>query len=229
MKEYHATQHGTRRQGDSLDLLNEERILLAGLLQEWANTDPARTTQEESVPVRWDHGTLGKLIIEHSAVRAAASADIARVLHARGGQTHIADRLHEETANLRQSLKVMDETSRGLAPIALAIEPAFSSEVETLRNIVTDTRNGGPSTDEIEHALGPDRQRLRSAKYIRKHAPTHPGGRADSWFNRAGPLLRVHAVWNRLRGMPWAEGSPSGNPQIARRYNRDLESEDIVQ
>lgn len=228
MKEYHATQHGTRRDGDSLDLLNEQRILLAGLLQEWANTDPSRTRPEESAVVRWDHGTLGKLIIEHSAVSAAAGTDIVRVLYSRGGQADVASRLDDETVSLRRSLNVMDEASRGLAPIALAVEPNFSSEIETLRSTVG-TTSRTPSADEIEHALGEDRQRLRSAKFIRKHAPTHPGNNLDRWYNRYAPLVRLHAIWNRLRGMPWAEGSPTGNPEIAKRYNRDLDPEEMAQ
>ena len=69
-------------------------------------------------------------------------------------------------------------------------------------------------------ALGPERHRLRSAKFIRKHAPAHPGP-PGRWYDRIPVLLRLRAAEDRLRGFPWGE-SRLGDRKLARRYDREI-------
>ncbi len=80
MKRPHFTQHGTRTSGDALDVFVEETALLRQLFAKWNTTTPDRTMGGGAVTAKWDHGTVGKLLLEHAAVRLAAGEDIARVL-----------------------------------------------------------------------------------------------------------------------------------------------------
>ena len=95
MKLPHFTQHGTRTTGDALDLFVEETSLLRELFAKWHTTTPEPTMGEKVVTAKWDHGTIGKLLLEHAAVRLAAGEEIvprsagdrteSRVLHAARG------------------------------------------------------------------------------------------------------------------------------------------------
>ena len=83
MKLPHFTQHGTRTSGDALDVFVEETDLLRQLFAKWNTTSPNRSMGGAAVTAKWDHGTIGKLLLEHAAVRLAAAEDIARVLSRR--------------------------------------------------------------------------------------------------------------------------------------------------
>jgi hypothetical protein len=219
MKLPHFTQHGTRTSGDALDLFVEETALIRELFAKWNTTTPERTMGDRTVPAKWDHGTIGKLLLEHAAVRLAASEDIARVLEEIGRSRESA-RLDEWH---RPVLDDMYDSSRGVQPIALAITPGFIEAVEQLQELVRPAVGGGPEARarlDLSAALGPERTRLRSAKFIRKHAPAHPGP-SRRWYDRIPVLLRMHAAEDRLRGFPWGE-SRLGDRKLAERYDREI-------
>ena len=222
MKLPHFTQHGTRKSGDALDLFAEESTLLRQLFAKWNTTTPDRTMGGNAVTAKWDHGTVGKLLLEHAAVRLAAAEDIARVLR-EVGRTQEARRLVETSRLVRPVLDEMYDNSRGVQPISMAIAPGFIRPLEQLQDLLRQELGGGPESlarSELTAALGPERTRLRSAKFIRKHAPAHPGP-GQRWYDRIPVLLRVHAAEDRLRGFPWGE-SHLGDRKLAERYDREI-------
>lgn len=222
MKLPHLTQHGTRTSGDALDLFVEETALLRQLFAKWNTTTPERTMGGEAVPAKWDHGTIGKLLLEHAAVRLAAGEDIARVMGelGRGGE---ASPLEETNHRLRPILDQMYDTSRGVQPISVAITPGFIEAVDQLQEVLRPELGGASerqARSRLTDALGPERTRLRSAKFIRKHAPAHPGPEGR-WYDRVPALLRLHAAEDRLRGFPWGESS-LGDQKLAEHYDREI-------
>ena len=222
MKLPHFTQHGTRKSGDALDLFTEETALLRQLFAKWNTTTPDRSMGGNAVPAKWDHGTVGKLLLEHAAVRLAASEDIARVLK-EIGQSLESSRLEETHHLVRPVLDQMYDSSRGVQPISVAITPGFIEAAEQLQELLRPELGGAPEDkvrSELTAALGAERARLRSAKFIRKHAPAHPGAQRR-WYDRVPVLLRLHAAEDRLRGFPWGE-SRLGDRQLAERYDREI-------
>ncbi len=222
MKFPHFTQHGTRISGDALDLFGDETALLGELFSRWRETTPDRSMGDDVVPAKWDHGTIGKLLLEHSAVRLAASEDVARVL-VESGKPSEASLLTEENEAVRPLLDQMYDSARGVQPISLAITPGFIEPVTALFDILLPTL--GPAQlsrtmTSLTGAIGSERHRLHSAKYIRKHAPAHPGP-PGRWFDQIPVLLRVRAAEDRLRGFPWGE-SALGDRKLARRYDREI-------
>lgn len=222
MKLPHFTEHGTRTTGDALDLFAEETTLLRRLFAKWNTTTPDRTMGGNAVPAKWDHGTIGKLLLEHAAVRLAAGEDIARVLQ-EVGRTREARRLEGTNHLMRPLLDQMYDNSRGIQPISVAITPGFIEAVEQLQELLRPELGGAPESlarFELTAALGAERTRLRTAQFLRKHAPAHPGPERR-WYDRVPALLRVHAAEDRLRGFPWGE-SHLGDRKLAERYDREI-------
>jgi len=222
MKLLHFTQHGSRKTGDALDLFVEETALLRQLFSKWDTTTPERSMGFDAVNAKWDHGTIGKLLLEHAAVRLAAGHDIARVLQA-VGQTGACARIEQTNHLVRLILDQMYDNSRGIPPISVAVTPGFVEAAERLEEVLRPELGGAPEHQacvELTAALGQERARLRSAKFIRKHAPAHPGP-SDRWYDRIPVLLRLHAATDRLRGFPWAESS-LGHQELVERYDREV-------
>ena len=223
MKLPHFTQHGTRRSGDALDLFVEETSLLRELFAKWHTTTPEPSLGDKVVTAKWDHGTIGKLLLEHSAVRLAAGEDIVRVVQEVGRSMESSVLLAETNHLVRPVLDEMYDCSRGVQPISVAVSPEFVEAVQQLQEILRTQLGGAAETQmrvELTAALGPERVLLRSAKFIRKHAPAHPGPE-PRWYDRVPVLLRIRAAEDRLRGFPWGESS-LGDRELAERYDREI-------
>jgi hypothetical protein len=213
----HVTQHSTLRRGDALDLLVGQGQLLRSLFDEWNDRRTDQTDDsEQAVPTNWDRGTIGKLVLEHAAVWLAARDDIVRVLRG-AGHTDLADRIEESSTGARRLVDLLHDASAGVQPMALAVSPGFEDLMEDFRHSI-----GGLLVEEadlareVEAALGDQRGRLRGGKFLRKHAPSHPRPSVD----RFRVLARLHTIYDRVRGFPWAESYPQANTKIAERYHR---------
>jgi hypothetical protein len=222
MKLPHFTQHGSSTKGDALDLLADESHLLDMLFAAWKETTPDRSMGDKVVTAKWDHGTIGKLLLEHTAVRLAASEDVARVL-SEEGRGAVASLLSDENKTVRPLLDQMYDSARGVQPISVGITPSFVEPVDALLDLLRPSIGHAQlrqTTDTLAAALGSERRRLRSAKFIRKHAPAHPGP-PDRWYDRIPILLRLRAAEDRLRGFPWGE-SRLADRKLARQYDHEI-------
>ena len=222
MKLPHFTQHGSSTTGDALDLFADETDLIGELFAAWRASTPDRAMGEKVVNAKWDHGTIGKLLLEHTAVRLAAIEDIARVISEKGGADEVASSLSDENNSVRPLLDQMYDNSRGVQPISVSIAPGFVEAVEALYDVIRPGLGQAPlrrTMMTLTAALGAERRRLHSAKFIRKHAPAHPGP-PDRWYDRIPILLRLRAAEDRLRGFPWGESS-LGDRKLARHYDHE--------
>ena len=184
MKLPHFTQHGTRTSGDALDLFIEETDLLRQLFAKWNTTTPERTMGDAAVTAKWDHGTIGKLLLEHAAVRLAAGEDIARVLQ-EIGRGRESSCLEETNHLVRPILDQMYDNSRGIQPISVAITPGFYRGRGTAARVLA-SRTGW--SGRTSGALRVDR-RSRTRARTAAQCQVHPQARAGA--PRAGtPLVR---------------------------------------
>ncbi|MGH9091668.1 MAG: hypothetical protein ACRDZR_09870, partial [Acidimicrobiales bacterium] len=165
MSRTHLTPHGSRTTGDSLDVLGDEIDLLAELFDAWEATTPSGVPAADAVPAKWDHGTVGKLLLEHAAVYVAASRDVAGAL-ASGGRRAEAARIGSRLDAVRPVVDRMDVASHGVQPMSLAITPAFVGAVEDLRGLLLDDLRAEPgdrAAARLAGLLGAGRASLRSA------------------------------------------------------------------
>lgn len=216
----HVTRHGTSASGDSLDLYGEETALLVEMLSHWDETRLEEAPEEGSsaAPEKWDNGTLGKLVIEHSAVWLAARRDIARVLSV-AGRHDLELQLTEPSRTMADSLGRLEKQARGINPVTLAGDPSFVDTLMELRTYIQPALlNPALAASALGQAVGDHRRELHTARYIRKHAPVHPGG---GWSDKVPFLLRLRTAYDRSRGFPWAESAPLASKPVAEHYDRE--------
>ena len=195
--------------GDAIDLLDYEDRALAELLTAFCDDALDRS----------QHGEVVKLLVEHLAVRQAARQEVADAVAAVPALADVEHRLRAGTADRRTELRELDELTRGVEPINVnqgqdadavvaRVRPRLEQEIrEDLEELVPALRRR--LTDR-------QRRRLPSARYVRHHAPTHPGPHGRRWYDRIGPLVRLHAIYDYLRGFPSGGSKPSAEVEAAR-------------
>jgi hypothetical protein len=190
--------------GDALDLLEYEDRALLRLFSEF--DDPEL--------VQADHGVVGKLLVEHMAVREAAKEEVGGAL-ATSAITPPQDLVLFLNAGVeprRAVLTRLDELARGIRPINLNQGQDYDGAVAEARSRLGDELR--MELDTIIPALREwcrsvdAREVFRSAKFVRGHAPTHPSRRRH-WYERLAPIVRLHAIYDFLRGFPTKGAKPS--------------------
>ncbi|MGH9171812.1 MAG: hypothetical protein ACRD0Z_13230 [Acidimicrobiales bacterium] len=203
---------------DALDVLQEEGEFLAGLFRRWNGTEPVQGSPDDRIQATWDHGTIGKLLLERGAVYVAACDDAVRVLR-EIGQSALAGELTEKTDVARRLLDELDEQSRGVGAMSLAT-PSFEEVVDHFhQQFAAELQPSFAPDKRLATALGVGRARLRSARFLQKHAPTHPGPRR--WYSSIPPLVRAQAIYDRARGCPWANSPTFADSRLTRRLLRN--------
>lgn len=211
---FHLFRHPGTGSGDAVDLLDDEVEVMRQLLDAWEASGATPASPRTAVDDNWERGTLGKLLIEHCAVRLAAQAEIVRVLGGHGID-ELADELRRDLVATQRIVERMNEISRGVEPLALAASEDFASEVAELGQ-----RFGAleTSTDvrRVDAAVRPFRQEIASEDYVRRHAPTHPSG-----HRRRPGLTRLQTMYDRLRGVPWAQ-STTADRKLTSMYDKEV-------
>lgn len=198
---------------------SQQDQVLVHIFDGWdATTPPADADTRTVVRSNYERGTYGKLLIQHTAIRVAAKTDIARVLHDIGCDG-LADDLTRHLPQARRLLDRLDELARGVEVMGVAASTGFAGAVGELAALIRADLQAEPDRmlPAITVALGNHRARLRSARWIHHHAPTHPGSQ-ERWYDHIPVLVRVHARYDHLRGFPWADSSPMADlgPLIGR-------------
>ena len=216
----HLTRHRTGRHGDSLDVLADETAVLRDLFDMWARTDRTGKSRDQQVNANWEHGTVGKLVLEHAAVVHAALRDVAGALE-RTDDDGASD-LRAVLGSLRPHLDRLDGAGRGIGPLGLSQTPDFLAAVDDLAQFMHQhgLLDGTVLCERYRSLLGADRAHLHSARFIRSHAPTRPT--TPSWMDRVPGVLRVHAALDRLRGFPWGE-STVADRSLAEHFDREAQ------
>lgn len=217
----------TQGRSDALDLLGQEGEKLRDLFARWdtqrsdsselgqaaAEGDPSEN--EQLVKSNFELGTIGKLLLEHAALYVAACEEVSRQL---GPPQALKRQLDQMSEAARPLLDDLDERNRGIAAVSV-VTPGFAETVERLRSVVSSEIGLPPGRqviNRLDALLGPRRGRLRSARFVTRHAPTHPGPRR--WYSRIPAVLWVQSLYDRVRGCPWAESTSWADRELAERY-----------
>ncbi|MDQ6783182.1 MAG: hypothetical protein M3063_07030 [Actinomycetota bacterium] len=209
----HAGQHGSSTDGDALDLWETQDKVLLELFEEWdSNSDG-----------QWDHGTTGKLILEHAAVREGALDDVAAALR-KLGEHSTATALLDSSAERRQTLDRLDKQTFGREPAAINYNAEFVEAADNLRDRLRNEIHA-ELNDTIPHlrdtVFADDAEDdLHSARFVRKHAPTHPNPNRHRYGENRF-IKRIHTVYDRIRGFPWPESKPFMDQQLAEKYHQE--------
>jgi hypothetical protein len=155
---------------------------------------------------RLQHGMLGRLFVEHLAVRQAAREAVAVGLAPEPTAADLAERLEIGLTERRGELARLDELARGVQPINLNQGQDFDGTLAPVARAVRDEirTDLGDLIPAVRSRVSAEQLRrlLPSARRVRHHAPTHPhpGGRRR--HERFAPLVRLHAFYSWMRGFP---------------------------
>jgi hypothetical protein len=210
--------HRGAKYRDSLDVLMAAEDMLGDLRFQWDRNDPDNLPPEKVAIPAYERGTIVKLLLEHGALWTAAQRDVVLALRRRR-QPRLADQVDFHSHAVREHLDWLDEECRGLQPVSLGASHAVADRAGKLLGFF------GPDQllerrvllSQVRQMLGRRGSGLRSGHFIDRHAPVHPALEPQG-LKMARPLLWLRARWDRLRGFPWAENSPLGDPKLARRY-----------
>lgn len=208
------TKRGPSRRGDSLDLLDQEGELLSTAFHQWGQTHRGQSAGRMAGASNFDNGTIGKVIVEHAAIHLGAARDVCRVAQ----QSEQIRDLRAALDDIWPLIDRLDELSRGTSPVSIAANDDFAATIDSLEGVLRPIVADRGMTGRLARCLGDRRHQLRTASYIRKHAPTHPG--PGRWYDKVGPVARAHTAYDRARGFPWSESTPLASPELPQRYDR---------
>lgn len=191
-----------RPRGDALDRLEyEDRALL----------ELARTFADEGLDRR-QHGEIIELFIEHLAIREAARELVAERLTKVDELRGQADRLRAGTVERRADLARLEELGRGVQATNLNqgqdVDAVVADILPGLRRHIDGEL--GEIIPAIRRRVSAQQRAklLPTARYVVHHAPVHPGAHERKWYDRIGPLVRLHALYDALRGFPGGGAKP---------------------
>lgn len=200
------TEEHTGDPADALDVIETQNDTISRLFDEWG--DATKQLEEaDSVEVRWERGSAGKLLLQHVALRESAKQIVAGHL-AEEGHAALAERLEGDGPARRRAIDRLDELTRGMEAINVN-NPEIDGAVDEMGKLfVAEAKvEHEELLPAIRRALGPPGQRdLASVRYVRTHSPTHPSP-VPRWYDW-GPLKAVHAMYDHLRGTPHSGTKP---------------------
>ena len=191
-----------RPESDSLDVLtNEDHFLLKFF-------DGLEVSRGPSVEDRYVFGNLAKECLRHVAVRQACIADVTRVLAELPGMDEVRERLLSSATERRQLYDELAMMARGVQPMELSVgqdfEEVFESLIELVRREIqwelSGTLTSIRSSLTEHHADG----KLRSARYVRRHAPTYLSTKGPQWYEKAPIVSSLVTMYGHLNDLPRA-------------------------
>lgn len=189
-----------RDDANALELLESEDLELRELFTE------LRQRRGSSVEDRAEYGHIAKEIVRHVAVREAALVDVAEVASDDPRLSEFTSRIEHGRNTSRPHIDRVEKMSRGVQGINLRTGQDFDAEIEELIQLVgTEIEwDLGEAVPELQASLEQSHreEELKSARHVRRHAPTKldPGG--PRWYERAPVISRLLTVYDHLRDFP---------------------------
>lgn len=174
-----------------------------GILDVFAELD---STVSSSITDRAAHGYACKHLVRRLAIREAAKTDIVEHLADVEGLADTLTRIEGSSEERRRAIDRVDKMTRGITAMDLNQGQDIDAAVDSVRQIVEaeitwELEAGIPS---VRRTVGSgDRsQLLRTGRYLRGHAPTHPGVGKGRWYERSGILVALKSAIDHLRDRP---------------------------
>jgi transcriptional regulator with XRE-family HTH domain len=189
-----------RDDANALELLEVEDLELRELFTE------LRQRRGSSVEDRAEYGDIAKEIVRHVAIREAALIDVAEVASDDPRLRELASKIERGRSTSRPHIDRVEKMSRGVQGINLRTGQDFDPEMEELIQVVG-TEIEWDLSDAIP-ALRASFQNshrqdeLKSARHLRKHAPTSLDPNGPRWRERAPVISRLITVYDHLRDFP---------------------------
>ncbi|MGB8196258.1 MAG: SDR family oxidoreductase [Acidimicrobiales bacterium] len=198
--EYTSTTHNFET--DSLDVLTNEDHFLLKLF------DGLALSRGSTVEERYAYGNLAKESLRHIAVRQACIVDVTRVLADIPEMSDIRDRMLRGATERRPLYDEIATMARGVQTVSLDVGQDFDGALSSLIDWVSSeiqwelsgTLASIRSALSRHHLSG----KLRSARYVRRHAPTHLSTKGPRWYEQAPIVSSLVTMYGHLNDLPRA-------------------------
>jgi short-subunit dehydrogenase len=186
----------------SLDVLENEDLLLLGLIQGIAVTRGAAVEQ------RYEHGNVAKEILRHLAVRQSSLVSVGAVISSMPELRAIGSRMVSRATERRGAIDAATRLARAVQPVALNEGQDFDGVFDPLLDLERQEIEW-----ELSHAIPairkavPDedaQKRFRSARYVHRHAPTFLSTRGPRWYEQAPVVSRLLTIYEHMNDFPRA-------------------------
>jgi hypothetical protein len=195
-------------QRNALDILEEEDRRLLTILAAIDDTRDDDVDLDESVEARARYGDLVKRLTRDVAIREAAQLDVARGLEGLTSLSELGERMESHASERRQHIDAIERMSRGVAGISLNTGQDLDPELRHLADIVRTEIDWelGEAIPTIRTRMPAEEQlaRFRSARWIRRHAPTSLDPNGPRWHERARVVSWLCTIFDRIRDHPTA-------------------------
>lgn len=186
----------------SLDLLEKEDRILLDLFGQ------IRSNQGQSVDQRYVYGNAAKQVIRHVSIRQASLMDVVATIKATAAVIAIADRLFDRAVRRRRLYGDLADMSRGIQGIYLNTAQAFNEKISAFMAQIEPEIHWEleESIPTIRGAVseGLPQRSLRSAHYIRRHAPTRLNPSGPSWRETIPVISRIATLIDHFADHPRA-------------------------
>ncbi|MGB8197525.1 MAG: SDR family oxidoreductase [Acidimicrobiales bacterium] len=186
---------------NSLDVLEDEDLRLLDLFRGLA------VSRGSSVEERYEYGNLAKEILRHLAIRQSSLVNVGMVISSVPELRPIASRMIDRATERRQAIVEANKMARAVQPVALNEGQDFDAVLETLISAVTTEIEWelASAISTIRSAI-PERarRRLRSAHYVRHHAPAYLSDKGPRWVEHAPVVSRLLTMYGHMQDFPRA-------------------------
>ncbi|HWD95563.1 MAG TPA: SDR family oxidoreductase [Acidimicrobiales bacterium] len=187
---------------NSLDVFEAENVRLLGLIEGIA------VCRGSSVEERYEYGNLAKEILRHLAIRQSSLVDVSAVMSTLPNLAHLSSRIMERATELLLSIDEATKLAREVQPVALNVGQDFDGSFVPLIGAVKDeivweltsaipAFREATSTEKLEG-------RLRTARYVRRHAPTYLNSKGPRWYEHAPVVSRLLTIYEHMNDYPRA-------------------------
>lgn len=199
--EWHARNTNAHAEENSLDVLEDEDLRLLDLFRGIA------VSRGPSVEERYEYGNLAKEILRHLAIRQSSLVNVGTVISSVRELRPIASRMIDRATERRQAIVEANKMARAVQPVSLNEGQDFDLVLEPLIAAVTTEIEWelASAISMIRSAL-PERaqRRLRSAHYVRHHAPAYLSDKGPRWIEQAPVVSRLLTLYGHMQDFPRA-------------------------
>ena len=186
---------------NSLDVLEDEDLRLLDLFRGIA------VSRGSSVEERYEYGNLAKEILRHLAIRQSSLVNVGTVISSVPELRPIASRMIDRATERRQAIVEANKMARAVQPVSLNEGQDFDLVLEPLIAAVTTEIEWelASAISTIRSAI-PERaqRRLRSAHYVRHHAPAYLSDKGPRWIEQAPVVSRLLTLYGHMQDFPRA-------------------------
>jgi hypothetical protein len=161
-----------------------------------------------AVEERCEYGNLAKEVLRHLAIRQSSLVNVGAVISSMTELQPISSRMLSRATERRLQIDEATKMARSVQPVALNegqdFDEVFEELVAAVKAEIVWELSQVISTIRKSIPEGEAEARFRSARYVRRHAPTYLSAKGPRWYEHAPVVSRLLTFYEHLNDFPRA-------------------------